>query len=135
MIFAVPSHSTNRAAPSSVMDFSPGTRADLAFRYEQLRTASPIRWIVFRAAWRSDLTFPVLFPLSALFTVMCYNVLCDKYATRQLYGYCPSWALSWDYRKKNIMQEILGCNADIISLQVSARVEVSISGRHVYSGR
>lgn len=53
---------------------------------------------------------------------MCYNVLCDKYATRQLYGYCPSWALSWDYRKKNIMQEILGCNADIISLQVSARV-------------
>lgn len=51
---------------------------------------------------------------------MCYNVLCDKYATRQLYGYCPSWALSWDYRKKNIMQEILGCNADIISLQVSA---------------
>lgn len=49
---------------------------------------------------------------------MCYNVLCDKYATRQLYGYCPSWALSWDYRKKNIIQEILGCNADIISLQV-----------------
>lgn len=49
---------------------------------------------------------------------MCYNVLCDKYATRQLYGYCPSWALNWEYRKKSIMQEILGCNADIISLQV-----------------
>lgn len=93
------------------------------------------RWIVFRAAWRSDLTFPVLFLLSALFTVMCYNVLCDKYATRQLYGYCPSWALSWDYRKKNIMQEILGCNADIISLQVSARVEIGISGLHVCSGQ
>lgn len=31
---------------------------------------------------------------------MCYNVLCDKYATRQMYGYCPSWALSWEYRKK-----------------------------------
>lgn len=31
---------------------------------------------------------------------MCYNVLCDKYATRQMYGYCPSWALNWDYRKK-----------------------------------
>ncbi|KAG7258512.1 hypothetical protein CRUP_009174 [Coryphaenoides rupestris] len=54
---------------------------------------------------------------SALFSVMCYNVLCDKYATRQLYGYCPSWALNWEYRKKSIMQEILGCNADIISLQ------------------
>lgn len=54
----------------------------------------------------------------ALFSVMCYNVLCDKYATRQLYGYCPSWALNWEYRKKSIMQEIMGCNADIISLQV-----------------
>lgn len=50
---------------------------------------------------------------------MCYNVLCDKYATRQLYGYCPSWALSWEYRKKGIMEEITHCDADIISLQVS----------------
>lgn len=31
---------------------------------------------------------------------MCYNVLCDKYATRNMYGYCPSWALNWEYRKK-----------------------------------
>ncbi|KAI4896532.1 hypothetical protein NFI96_015406, partial [Prochilodus magdalenae] len=54
---------------------------------------------------------------AALFSVMCYNVLCDKYATRQLYGYCPTWALNWEYRKKAIMQEILSCNADIISLQ------------------
>ncbi|XP_034397193.1 LOW QUALITY PROTEIN: CCR4-NOT transcription complex subunit 6-like [Cyclopterus lumpus] len=46
-----------------------------------------------------------------------YNVLCDKYATRQLYGYCPSWALNWEYRKKGIMEEITGCDADIISLQ------------------
>ncbi|XP_034072570.1 LOW QUALITY PROTEIN: CCR4-NOT transcription complex subunit 6-like [Gymnodraco acuticeps] len=54
---------------------------------------------------------------SAAFTVMCYNVLCDKYATRQLYGYCPSWALNWEYRKKGIMEEITSCDADIISLQ------------------
>lgn len=40
------------------------------------------------------------FFISGIFTVMCYNVLCDKYATRQMYGYCPSWALSWEYRKK-----------------------------------
>ncbi|KAK3523570.1 hypothetical protein QTP70_002480 [Hemibagrus guttatus] len=57
------------------------------------------------------------FSSSTLFSVMCYNVLCDKYATRQLYGYCPSWALNWEYRKKSIMQEILSCSADIISLQ------------------
>ncbi|XP_071829325.1 CCR4-NOT transcription complex subunit 6-like isoform X1 [Apostichopus japonicus] len=54
---------------------------------------------------------------SAVFSVMCYNVLCDKYATRQIYGYCPTWALSWDYRKKGIMDEILTGNADIICLQ------------------
>lgn len=53
---------------------------------------------------------------------MCYNVLCDKYATRQLYGYCPSWALNWEYRKKSIMQEIMNCNADIISLQVGRQM-------------
>ena len=53
------------------------------------------------------------------FTVMSYNVLCDKYATRQMYGYCPSWALVWDYRKQSILKEILDSTADIITLQVS----------------
>ncbi|XP_037912958.1 CCR4-NOT transcription complex subunit 6-like isoform X2 [Hermetia illucens] len=54
---------------------------------------------------------------SCIFTVMCYNVLCDKYATRQMYGYCPSWALGWEYRKKAILDEIRHYSADIISLQ------------------
>ena len=48
---------------------------------------------------------------------MCYNVLCDKYATRQYYGYCPAWALAWDYRKKLILDDIKNFNADIITLQ------------------
>jgi len=50
---------------------------------------------------------------------MCYNILCDKYCTRQLYGYCPPWALSWDYRKKMILDEVQQYNADIVSLQVN----------------
>lgn len=54
---------------------------------------------------------------ACIFTVMCYNVLCDKYATRQMYGYCPSWALTWEYRKKAILDEIRHYSADIISLQ------------------
>ncbi|XP_064632605.1 CCR4-NOT transcription complex subunit 6-like isoform X3 [Lineus longissimus] len=54
---------------------------------------------------------------TAIFTVMCYNVLCDKYCTRQQYGYCPTWALSWEYRKKGIIEEIRHYSADIISLQ------------------
>ncbi|XP_059773864.1 CCR4-NOT transcription complex subunit 6 isoform X6 [Balaenoptera ricei] len=74
----------------------------------------PRSWIMLQEPDRTRPT--VIFP-TALFSVMCYNVLCDKYATRQLYGYCPSWALNWDYRKKAIIQEILSCNADVISLQ------------------
>lgn len=54
---------------------------------------------------------------TCVFTVMCYNVLCDKYATRQMYGYCPNWALNWEYRRKGIMDEIRHYMADIISLQ------------------
>jgi CCR4-NOT transcription complex subunit 6 len=54
---------------------------------------------------------------SCIFTTMCYNVLCDKYATRQYYGYCPAWALAWDYRKKLILDDIKNFNADIIALQ------------------
>ena len=55
----------------------------------------------------------------AIFTVMCYNVLCDKYATRQLYGYCPSWALNWQHRRRHIFEEIHHYGADVISLQVT----------------
>ncbi len=49
---------------------------------------------------------------------MSYNVLCDKYATRQMYGYCPTWALDWDYRKSALLKEIQDASADIIALQV-----------------
>ena len=50
---------------------------------------------------------------------MSYNILFEKYCTRQLYGYCPSWALRWDYRKGEILKEIIQYRADIVSLQVS----------------
>ena len=49
---------------------------------------------------------------------MNYNILCDKYATRHVYGYCPSWALQWDYRRKHILEELRSYSADIIALQV-----------------
>lgn len=60
--------------------------------------------------------------------MMCYNVLCDKFATRQMYGYCPSWALEWEYRKKSILDEIRHYAADIISLQVSSLSPLRGSG-------
>eukprot|EP00898_Chlorokybus_atmophyticus_P003875 jgi/Chlat1/4489/Chrsp29S04432 len=51
------------------------------------------------------------------FTVMSYNVLADLYANTEMYGYCPSWALSWSYRKHNLLQELLSYQADILCLQ------------------
>ena len=50
---------------------------------------------------------------------MCYNTLCEKYATPQSFGYTPSWALAWDYRKDLLLQELLNYSADIICLQVA----------------
>lgn len=51
------------------------------------------------------------------FTVLSYNVLSDLYATSDLYSYCPPWALSWAYRRQNLLREIVGYRADILCLQ------------------
>lgn len=51
------------------------------------------------------------------FTVLCYNILCDKYATQNMYGYTASWALDWEFRKDLILQELQNHNADIVCLQ------------------
>lgn len=51
------------------------------------------------------------------FTVLSYNILADSYATSDSYSYCPSWALSWPYRRQNLLREIIGYHADIICLQ------------------
>ncbi|XP_020104487.1 carbon catabolite repressor protein 4 homolog 1-like [Ananas comosus] len=51
------------------------------------------------------------------FTVLSYNILADTYATSDVYSYCPSWALSWPYRRQNLLREIINYHADIICLQ------------------
>ncbi|KAI9681477.1 MAG: Glucose-repressible alcohol dehydrogenase transcriptional effector [Caeruleum heppii] len=50
-------------------------------------------------------------------SVLTYNTLCDKYATHAQYGYTPSLALSWNYRREIILQEVREQNADIVCLQ------------------
>ncbi|KAG9508886.1 CCR4-NOT transcription complex subunit 6, partial [Fragariocoptes setiger] len=50
-------------------------------------------------------------------TVMCYNVLCEHYATNTRFSYCPPWALDWGHRRASILHEILMHNADIVALQ------------------
>ncbi|KAH9614207.1 hypothetical protein KSS87_019067 [Heliosperma pusillum] len=51
------------------------------------------------------------------FTVLSYNILAEAYATSDTYNYCPSWALSWPYRRQNLLREIVGYKADIVCLQ------------------
>ncbi|KAL0405029.1 UNVERIFIED_CONTAM: Carbon catabolite repressor protein 41 [Sesamum radiatum] len=51
------------------------------------------------------------------FTVLSYNILSDACASSELYSYCPSWALSWTYRRQNLLREIVGYRADIVCLQ------------------
>ena len=46
-----------------------------------------------------------------------FHFLFYRYATRGLYGYCPQWALNWEYRKKGILDEVRHYAADIIALQ------------------
>jgi len=48
---------------------------------------------------------------------LTWNILCEKFATASLYGYTPTKALSWDYRKMKILQEIRESNADFLCLQ------------------
>ncbi|KID88267.1 Glucose-repressible alcohol dehydrogenase transcriptional effector [Metarhizium guizhouense ARSEF 977] len=49
--------------------------------------------------------------------VFSWNVLCDKYATPQTYGYTPTNALNWEYRKSCILDELRLRDADFLSLQ------------------
>ncbi|KAL1554579.1 Carbon catabolite repressor protein 4 1 [Salvia divinorum] len=51
------------------------------------------------------------------FSVLSYNILSDAYATNDAYSYCPTWALSWPYRRQNLLREIVGYRADIVCLQ------------------
>ncbi|KAJ0715527.1 putative poly(A)-specific ribonuclease [Helianthus annuus] len=54
---------------------------------------------------------------SGTFTVLSYNILSDTFATSDQFGYCPSWALSWPYRRQNLLREIVGYRADVVCLQ------------------
>lgn len=48
---------------------------------------------------------------------LSYNTLCDHYATPQLYGYTPSWALGWKYRSDLLSAEVMALDTDVICLQ------------------
>ncbi|CAL5874570.1 uncharacterized protein PFLUO_LOCUS8866 [Penicillium psychrofluorescens] len=50
-------------------------------------------------------------------TVLSYNTLCDSSATQSHYGYTPSRALSWEFRRELILSELRSHSSDIVCLQ------------------
>ena len=54
---------------------------------------------------------------SEKFSVLDFNILCDTFSNTGVYGYTPSRALSWDYRRELILEEIRKRDADIVCLQ------------------
>lgn len=54
---------------------------------------------------------------SCQFTMMSYNVLAEMYATKQMFPVCPSHFLDFNYRKKNLVREIISHRPDVLCLQ------------------
>ncbi|PIA55177.1 hypothetical protein AQUCO_00800127v1 [Aquilegia coerulea] len=50
------------------------------------------------------------------FKVMSYNMLVD-FMIMKNYDHCPEWCQTWEYRKQNLLREIITYEADIICLQ------------------
>lgn len=50
-------------------------------------------------------------------TVSTYNVLADLYALQDTYPYCPSWALAWPFRRRNLLRDLQQLGADVFCLQ------------------
>ncbi|KZF25029.1 glucose-repressible alcohol dehydrogenase transcriptional effector [Xylona heveae TC161] len=92
-----------------------GTKALVTHLRESAPVSLPPQqrdWIVL-----DDTPPPATGPPQEKLTVLSYNTLCDRYATHTQFGYTPSLALSWEYRKDLILQEIREPDADILCLQ------------------
>lgn len=95
-----------------------GTPALVSF----LRDSCPVPAPPPERLWKNLISQPERDALAAdphaeTFKVLCYNILCEKCATERLYGYTPSWALSWEYRKELILTEVMNYDADFLCLQ------------------
>ncbi|KAG9122650.1 Glucose-repressible alcohol dehydrogenase transcriptional effector [Ceratobasidium sp. 392] len=88
-----------------------GTPALIAY----LRDSCPVPAPPPEREWRMLLDPPG--PDAETFSALSYNILCERCATTTMYGYTPSWALNWSYRKELILSEILNYGCDFLCLQ------------------
>ena len=54
---------------------------------------------------------------SGRFTLLTYNLLADIYAKGDFASHCPAWLLHWQYRRRNLLRELLNYKPDILCLQ------------------
>lgn len=95
-----------------------GTQALISY----LRDSCPVPDPPPERLWKDLISQPEREALAAdpnveTFSIVCYNILCERAATERLYGYTPAWALSWEYRKELILTEVTNYDADIVCLQ------------------
>jgi CCR4-NOT transcription complex subunit 6 len=60
---------------------------------------------------------PTLAQQQQRITVLSYNILADLYAHSDAYAHLPSWVLSWAYRRRQLLREILAYDSDVVALQ------------------
>ena len=100
------------AEPYKSVFLKDGTQGLISYLLETKALRAPIE-----RDWKQIADPPATDPERNVFSILCYNVLCERYATNYMYGYTPKYALAWDYRKKLILNELLNYNPDIACLQ------------------
>ncbi|KAK5071104.1 Glucose-repressible alcohol dehydrogenase transcriptional effector [Lithohypha guttulata] len=51
------------------------------------------------------------------FKTVTYNILCERYASKQKYGYVAERSLNWHTRRQLVLDELAGLDADVVCLQ------------------
>ena len=63
-----------------------------------------------------------LFVSAALHLTYAHHDICSCCCVQtDAFPYCPAWVLSWQYRKQNLLKEVLSYRADILCLQVTIK--------------
>ena len=77
-------------------------------------TCNVFEWF---AHWMSALAASVLLPMLMLTVSRIAGNFTPWHVQNEQFPYCQSWVLGWQYRKQNLLKELLGYSADIVCLQ------------------
>ncbi|XP_075641793.1 carbon catabolite repressor protein 4 homolog 1-like isoform X3 [Castanea sativa] len=103
---------------SAAVDSSLGTRLspdNIVVTDPVIKPSHPPRKMI-RLQNTLNLNFNAQSSNDVVFSVLSYNILADSLSINA-FGYCPKWALAWEYRQENLLEEIIKYDADILCLQ------------------